>query len=326
MTKNQSNLHQSANSWDAYWQGTGENGAFTSGGVSHPEIQKFWLDFFNSIKNDFNSPKILDVASGNGAVIEHALSVFQDQASDITSVDISDSAIQNINHRFPHIKGIVSDASVIPLKSETFDIVTSQYGVEYAGHNAILEAARLVANGGLLALILHIESGSIHHHSMQNLAAMEKLEESKFIPLAIKMFDAGFKAVKGADRADYETAASNLAPAISEFEQIMTHYGQNIADNTIVRLYNDVGQIHQQLQSYDADEVIEWLNRMSAELIAYTERMSSMCRSAMSNQKFETVQNELENLGFSIKSAETLMVSDHRKPMAWILIAKKTSV
>ena len=244
-------------------------------------------------------------------------------AYEISSLDISDSAIQNIKKRFPQVNGIVSDAGTIPLKSETFNIVTSQYGIEYAGHNAVLEAARLVDNGGLLSLILHFESGSIHHDSLQNLAAMEKLEESKFIPLAIKMFDAGFKAVNGAHRSDYEKSASNLAPAISDLEKIMKHYGQNIADNTIVRLYNDVGQIHEQLQNYGAVEVINWLDRMSVELNAYTGRMSSMCRSAISHQKFDTIQNELKNLGFSIKSAETLIVSDHQQPMAWILIAEK---
>ncbi len=251
------------------------------------------------------------------------MAVFNQQIDIITSIDISNSAIKNIKQRFQQINGIVSDAASIPFDDQSYDIVTSQYGVEYAGHQAIFEAARLVAKGGILSLILHIEAGIIHQDSLENLEAIKRLQASEFIPLTIKMFEAGFKAVDGSNRQSYEEAALNLAPAIKELEKIMTQFGQSIADSTIVRLYNDIGQIHQQIQAYDPSEVLNWLNKMDLEIHAYSERMCSMCHSTISQKKFEQIQENLIASGFSIESAKPLFVSDHEKPMAWILQAKK---
>ncbi len=266
MTKLTSDPKQVHQSWDNYWQGTGSIGAFTSGGASHPAIRTHWDEFFNNIKKDFINPAIIDIASGNGAVIEYALSVFGDENSDITSQDVSISAIENIYHRFPTAKGIVSDACSIPRDTGSFDIVTSQFGVEYAGQEAIYESGRLVAEGGILALLLHSDSGSIHQECLESLDAIERLQNSGFIPSAIEMFDAGFKTVQGAYLSVDELAAKKLAPAIVELEENMKQYGQHVAGDTIVRLYNDVAQIHEKIQNYVPEEILTWLGKMDEEL------------------------------------------------------------
>lgn len=323
MTKLSSNTQPEGKSWDTYWQGTGDVGAFTSGGASHPVIRKFWDEFFNTAQQNYENPELIDIASGNGAVVESALAVLNGKQTEITSLDISAAAIENINSRFPTVKGIVSDACSVPREAGSFDIVTSQFGVEYAGQDAIFEAARLVADSGLLALLLHSESGSIYQECKQSLGAIEQLQTSQFITLAIEMFDAGFKAVRGADRAPYESAAKKLAPAIAELEAIMKQYGQHVAGDTISRLYNDVGQIHQRIQHYQPDDILNWLKRLDGELNAYKERMSSMCQSAINSANFEQIKAGLIVRNFSIESSDPLDVADHELPMAWVLIAKK---
>lgn len=317
------NTSQTSDSWDTYWQGTGNIGAFTSGGVSHPAIRAFWSELFNDSKLRYKNPKILDIASGNGAVIECVLETFDKIPNEITSLDISEAAIKNINSRFPKVKGIVSDASSIPKETGSFDIITSQYGVEYAGHDAIFEAARLLADNGLLALLMHCDSGSIHLECQQSLDAIVRTQKSCFIQLATAMFDAGFKSVRGADREIYDQAAKKLAPAINELEVIMRQYGANVAGDTISRLYNDVGQIHQRIQHYEPKDVLTWLNKMNEELDAYSQRMSSMIESAINGLKFKQITDHLESRGFSIETADKLFVPGNELPMAWVLIAKK---
>jgi SAM-dependent methyltransferase len=131
------------------------------------------------------------------------------------------------------VHGLVCDARSIPLQSETFDIVTSQFGVEYAGVEAIEEAARLLAPGGCLALVLHIREGRIHGECAASLDAITRVQESGFIPLAIAMFRTGFAAVRGANRAPYEAAASGLAPAVAELESVMSQHGEQVAGDHI---------------------------------------------------------------------------------------------
>jgi SAM-dependent methyltransferase len=256
-------------------------------------------------------------------VLERALAAFGDEQADITGLDVSDAAISNIRNRFPRIRGLVADARSIPLDSGGFDVVTSQFGVEYAGLEAIDEAARLLAPGGRFALLLHNQAGSIHRECEESLDAIVRLQESRFIPYAIAMFSAGFDAVRGADRAPYETAAKQLAPAIGALEAIMQQYGQHVAGDTIARLYHDVGQIHQRIQHYDPGEILDWLNRMDGELDAYAGRMSSMSNCAIDSETFEQIVAGLGNRDYTIVRAEPLVIPDHELPLAWALIATK---
>jgi len=323
MIKQTSSNHQNNDSWDTYWKGTGDIGAFTSGGVSHPVIHSFWEDYFTTIKQDYEQPEILDIASGNGAIIATALAILDNKPNAITSLDISSAAIENIKNRFPTVKGIVSDASSIPLEDACFDIVTSQFGLEYAGQKAIPEVSRMVKDKGQLTLLLHSDSGSIHQECIQSLDAVERMKAAGFIPMAIEMFDAGFKAVAGADRTPYDEAAKKFSPAISELESIMTQYGQHVAGDTIIRLYNDVAQIHQRIQHYEPDEILNWLKKMDTELEAYAGRMSSMSQAAISELNFKEIQSFLCEQGFSIQRAETLNEPNQDIPIAWVLIATK---
>lgn len=323
MNRNEPNNSQTSESWDTYWQGTSDAGAFSSGGVSHPAIRSFWVEFFSGAKQRFTSPRILDIASGNGAVLECVLDVFNPTPSELSSLDVSEAAIKNIHTRFPSVIGIVASASSIPRESSSFDIVTSQYGIEYAGYDAILEAARLVADTGQLVLLMHCESGHIHLECEQSLDAIERTQKSNFVQLATAMLDAGFKSVRGADRKIYEQAAQKLAPAITELEAVMRQYGSAVAGGTICRMYNDVDQIHQKIQHYEPVEVLTWLHKMDAELDAYAKRMLSMSLSAVSSAQLENMKEDLNKQGFIIDVADKLFVPGNKAAMAWVLIATK---
>jgi len=323
MINSKSDSSQVAQSWDTYWHGTGDIGAYSSGGANHPAILAFWDEFFQSVKRDYTVPTIIDIASGNGAVIVRALAAFGDEKADITCLDVSDAAVTNIRSRFPHLRGLVADARSIPLDSGGFDVVTSQFGVEYAGLEAIDEATRLLAPGGRIALLLHNQAGSIHQECEESLDAIVRLQECRFIPYAIDMFSTGFDAVRGADRAPYEAAAKQLAPAIGALETIMQQYGQHVAGDTIARLYHDVGQIHQRIQHYDPGEILDWLNRMDGELDAYAGRMSSMSNCAIDSETFEQIVAGLRNRDYTIDRAAPLEIPDHKLPLAWTLIAIK---
>ena len=321
MNKHKSDDTQVADSWDTYWHGTGDVGAYSSGGVNHPAILAFWDEFFAGVKRNYDTPKVIDIASGNGAVVERALAVYGNELPDFTCLDVSDAAISNIRERFPQVNGIVADALDIPSESGSFDIATSQFGVEYAGVEAINEVARLLASGGQLALLIHTQAGSIHRECTQSLDAIVRLQASRFIPLAFDMFESGFKAVRGADREAYDSAASKLAPAIGDLEDIMKQYGRHVAGDTISRLYNDVGQIHQRIQHYEPNEILGWLNKMDGELNAYAGRMSSMSGAAIDSESFQHICVELRNRGCKIDREGPLLIPNHDLPLAWALIA-----
>jgi len=310
-------------SWDTYWRDAEYDSAYTSGGIGHPLIQSFWKDYFQAVQAAYDAPKIIDIASGNGAVIECAASSFRGRPPDLTCLDISASAIEMLEQRFPSVQTVIADANEIPLDSAGFDIATSQFGIEYGGLGAIIEVARLIAPGGQLAFLMHNQGGSIYQECAANLDAVEKMQQAQFVPLAIAMFEKGFAACRGADRAEYEAAANELAPAVRTLESIMTQYGTHIAGDLVMRLYDDVGTIHEQIQHYEPSEVLDWLNGLEERIRAFAGRMASMSAAAIDDTTFDQLCERLRKRGFTTLRAQALAEPDQRLPLAWVLIARK---
>lgn len=312
-----------AKSWDTFWHGADHGSAFSAAGTSHPLVLSFWDQFFRTVGENYDDPKIVDVASGSGAVVERAMMALSDGRAEFTCVDISDSAIKTLTDRFPGVQGLVADARSIPLNTGAFDIATSQFGIEYAGIDAIDEVVRLIAHRGQLALLLHHRGGGIFRQCSASLDAIEKMEAARFMPLSIEMFHAGFAAHRGGDKKKYEDASKRFVPAIQSMESIMKQYGTHVADGTIVQLYKDVRTMHGRMANYDPAEVIGWLEKMHSEVIAFRGRMASMCGSAIDASTFEQLRDKLREQGFQISLAEALELPDREVPLAWSLVAVK---
>ena len=307
--------------WNTYWEGARDADAYASGGVSHPAVASFWGDTFSELLSHSEGGNILDIATGSGAVIERLMEQPGTKHCNVTCVDISEAAIDAVHRRFPDVVGVVADAKSIPLDSGQYDLVTSQFGIEYAGLAALDEATRLLAPAGTLVLLMHIESGLIFRECATALDAIERTQESQFVPRSLQFFEAGFAAVRGADRAPYERAALQLNPAIQELESVLAKHGEHVAGDTIFRLYSDVQRIHSELQQYEPNDVLQWLRTMEQELSEYKERMTSMCDAAIDEQAFGGVCENLRGRGFANVKGEPLIAAGEELPIAWILRA-----
>jgi SAM-dependent methyltransferase len=310
-------------SWNQYWRGTKDGPSLAIGGANHPRLDQFWREFFLRLPAESRAANIIDIASGDGAVVEFAVKVFSRETADITCIDISRHAVEMVAKRFPTVNGIVANALRVPLKSNSFDIVASQFGVEYAGVAAFSEAARLLAPGGQLALLVHHRSGTIYKECSASLDAVEKLKASNFIPLSIAMFEAGFAACRGTDPGPYNTAAEKLLPAFRELERIMQHYGMHVAGDTLLRLYQDVDKIHRSMEHYDPAEILQWLARLNSELDGYAGMMQAMRDAALSNSQFVAVCEALTSAGLSLQEAQPLACDDQELPIAWAILAHR---
>lgn len=320
MTDSPSAIH----SWDTYWRGASHVATFSSGGTSHPAVLSFWDEVFGNTDMHGNASRIVDIASGSGAVIESAKSAWGGQLPNFTCVDISESAVHTLQRRFPSIHALVADARNIPLQTGKFDMATSQFGVEYAGPKAMDELIRLVGPSGRIALLLHHRDGGIYRQCAASLDAIERTIAAEFVPRAITMFKAGFELYRGGERDPFEVASRHFVPAIHSMESIMTQHGQHVTDGTILRLYRDVRSIHERMQNYDAAEVLGWLERMQDELHAYAGRMESMCSSALDGSAFSALGEKLTANGYKLMRNEALLVPESNTALAWALIASRT--
>ena len=309
--------------WDSYWQGAGGASAFSADGTVHPSISGFWSEFFRSSQTQSDSPRIVDLASGNGALVQHALDAFEGGSADITCVDTSEKAIGSIRERYPAVNTIVRDAADTGLPSRSFDLVTSQFGVEYAGKEAVEEAVRLLAENGRLAFLLHHTESSIHQDCEAGLDAVRRLRESRFVPLATDFFSAGFEAVRGADRAPYEKAATLVNPAIRAVETVVEDHGPDVAGGVIATLYDTVKRMHQRIQHYEPAEVLDWLRNMDRQLGDYLARMSTMHAAALDERSFDEIREIVTRAGCEIAESGPLFAPGEPRPLAWALLASR---
>lgn len=309
-----------SDSWDTYWQGTRDADSYASGGARHPAITAFWNESLPPFLAS-ERLRVLDIATGSGAVVESLFRIVSDSPPDITCVDISAAAVENVSKRYPSVTTVVSDARKVPLESAGYDLVTSQFGIEYAGTDAFDEAARLVAPGGTLLMLMHIRPGVIYKECWTSLDAARRMKRSKFLPLARDFFEAGFAAVRGADRAPYDKAGVALNPALRNVERIIADHGEDVAGGTVAKLYADVERIHSRIQHYEPTEVTDWLSQMMVELDAYEARMDSMCQAAMDKKAFRKLHNRLEDKGLAIKVGKPLLPGKSSLPVAWVLHA-----
>ncbi|MDJ0812707.1 MAG: class I SAM-dependent methyltransferase [Woeseiaceae bacterium] len=317
-----SDAPKSNGNWDSYWSGAGGAAAFSADGADHPALVGFWKEIFEMAGRDKPAPRIIDLASGNGAVIAHALDVFAEGAANITSVDLSEQAVTRIRERFPGVTGVVADAAQVPLESDSYDVVTSQFGIEYAGAQAVDEALRLLAPGGYFAALLHHTGSAIHRDCVAGLDAVRRLQDADFFPLAIDFFSAGFDALGGGDREPYDAAATRFNPAVKGVEAIFNDHGQDVAGGAIAQLYRDVSRMHQRIAQYDRDEVLRWLQQMSEQLTSYSGRMASMVAAAVEPGEFEKICDKIQQAGLETGQGGPLHAPDEAAPLAWALVVR----
>jgi ubiquinone/menaquinone biosynthesis C-methylase UbiE len=140
-------MAHSASAWTHYWQTGQAHSCINSSSRDGEELAALWQDLANLLPA---GARVLDLATGNGAVAEHFAST--NPNLNITGVDQAD--ITPVTTQVSYQGRI--DITELPFADGSFDMVTSQFGFEYAPRlNAAEEAARVLADGGQLCFLMH---------------------------------------------------------------------------------------------------------------------------------------------------------------------------
>ena len=314
--------------WDAFWRAHDKAVSQEDAGARDPAPAHFWTAFFEREFAGRPAASLLDVACGHGAVTGIAVAAAQSAGTNLEAhcADYSQAAVDELCKRFPGVDGIACDAADMPYADGRFDYVVSQFGIEYAGETAFAEAARLVAEGGTLAALTHLQGGAIHAECADNFAVAQALREAQLMPLARRAFEAGFDLIAGKiTDADFQAADKQLAPAVETAKNILREKGPQAAGGLLANLYKDIGYMYTRMQNYVPGEVFAWFDGMSAELDSYEGRMASMTRCAMDEAQVAALGETLAGLGLSIEAPQVLPLEESGEPAAWILVARRSA-
>lgn len=164
--------------WSEYW----EQGHMTSFGDAFKtnyqgEIKDLWQGYSRTL--DRHS-KILDIGTGNGAVIELIQSVSQHNCVGIDLAQINNNVTNCINGRF------MSNVSAekLPFENAEFDVVISQFALEYSDVDlSISEIHRILKPKGKLNLVCHKSNSIIVEPNKRILKAAIAVKENILVNL-----------------------------------------------------------------------------------------------------------------------------------------------
>jgi SAM-dependent methyltransferase len=310
--------------WEGYWRHTGEAAAHRAGGKHEPVLAQFWSTLFAGLLADRARLRILDVACGNGAALGYLFALTggaggSDYEISAIGLDGSVAALEDLRRRMPHVTTVAADARCIPFREKTFDVVVSQFGVEYAGADAVSGAARMVGPGGTLATVLHLRDGGIYRECARNVEAIDAV--TRLVPAARNAILAGISASTGrGSRKAFQQADRALAPVVREVESILKACGKDVGGGFIFRLYNDIGHIFRNPSRFVGAEVEAWLERMSGEIAGYRGRMEGMLAAALDETQYNEMVNRVADCGMQIRNRDRLRLGE-AGDAGWILVA-----
>lgn len=196
------------NAWSRYWALGAPHSCVGSYGECYGgAIGAFWRTVFAGIPA---KARLLDIATGNGAlprllVQDHRAANVQCDAVDLAVIYptwlIAAEPVDQARIRF--YGGV--DAAKLPFGDRCFDLIVSQYGLEYTNLDGTLpELLRVRASGGGIALVLHHTEGR-----PASLAAVE-IEHLDWLMRGGGLFDAAAVMVEPMARAHTAQGRASL--------------------------------------------------------------------------------------------------------------------
>ena len=221
--------------WGRYWHFDRIASCFDgAGGTNYGEdIARGWRAFFRDLPA---GTRILDLCTGNGAVPLIAVEAGRAEAKafEIVAVDQADidpaAYVPRHAGDFAKVRFVpATEVEALPFPDAGFGAVTSQYGIEYSNlERSLPEAARVVAPGGRMRLVVHAADGVVAADALPVIAEADWLLDGIDLPgRAARCFSAvlvveresivGAKARREADErfAAFEAALAQAAARIA---------------------------------------------------------------------------------------------------------------
>lgn len=284
-----------ADPWSLYWQADRLDSAdAVQSTTDYAPIKAWWRELALRLENKAG---VLDLATGNGTVPASLLDA--NAELNITAVDRADidplryladpGALTSVG-----FQGQI-DICSLPFDDESFDAVTSQFGIEYAPHKpAVVEAARVLKQGGQLQFLLHCDDSEIVQPARRRRAEMNALLTDGSVLPCLRSFVAGER-----DAAELEAVGKARLESEGDHTQGIT--GQ---------IYTGVNQVVGFMQQGDRRAAAELCETMVLRLTADRDRLLALEAAAMDEAGFEAFVGRIEAAGVSVDVASALCAND----------------
>lgn len=289
--------------WSLYWaQDRLHSCVATDEDVDQAVLNDVWKSFAESLAAD---ARVLDLATGNGAVPSALL--LNKSTLLIDAVDQADVDPAKFLKNNPELAAVTfhanTDINKLPFKNNSYDAISSQFGIEYAGlGHASKSASKCLKPGGRLCFVIHHADSSIIKSSHAKIVEMQELLKPSGI------VDTLLAVLKG----DVE---------LNDLELL----GQSYLEGDFVRtqqisgqVFSGIEQIAASMQS-DPQHARNLTATLNLRVCGEFERLRQMENAAQSEDEIKNYQQQLINEGFINVDVKQIYAdkSDKNYLLAW---------
>jgi len=304
--------------WSEYWRTDGKLGeVFVDAKGAKPDyLIEHWQ---GQLARVGEGSKLLDVACGGGSIFED-LDERKRESLFLHASDLSESATQLLKQRLPEVETSCSPATQLPYSDEEFDFVVSQFGIEYAGIDAFNEAARVLAPGGCINLLMHYKDGYIDKRNESLIIGAKAAISSRFVETAIDLINLSFQGTP-----------SKLRKAKQAFqlsERAVSNCMQDHPHGIHEHLYFGFMDMYSRYQNYHQYDITDWLNAMRKDVIKTIKKIQAIRRVSLDGKDLKKIEERLSASKLSEIRIEKFTVPNidsdgEASPLAWHLTAFK---
>lgn len=304
-----SSVLEQADNWSAYWQKDGFGGEVFVGpdGAGNAEIAAFWREQLAQVGA---GARIVDLACGAGSIFNH---IDKPERFQLIGADLSVDALSLLKSRTAGVDAVRASAAAPPFKNDSFDLVVSQFGLEYAGLGAFESAFMLLKpDGGRFVSLSHIRDGVIDRKNAALLAGVRKAAELDFINLAVRLTQAAF----GRGRTE---------KAVRAFKVVESEMAAFVAKNPggfHGHLYWGFRRLIERRSHYAQGDILGWLNGMASELDLARLRLDEMRKAALEAADVERARAVASQHEVALTISE-MTLADHATPVAWLIDGRR---
>ena len=277
--------------WRHYWRENRLAACMPGNPDSAAAIEAHWRGFFSEFPT---GTRVLDIATGNGVLLVWGARAARAAGRELTLTGIDLADIDPARFLPEHKDDLAAarfigktPAESLPFADGGFDVVVSQYGLEYADIElALKEAARVLGSGGQLYWLAHGSDSVVVAQVRAELADIDLLLGSKGPFAAMKAYTKARARGRGVTRATRElTGALRSAEA---------HCADNPPATLVRQLSGGILDTANQFEKYHPADVENWLEENLKRLRGQRQRARDLQAACLSGRRLAQLERAFD--------------------------------
>jgi SAM-dependent methyltransferase len=302
--------------WSQYWHYDRIASCFDGAGRANytEDIAGGWRAFFGALPD---GARILDLCTGNGAAALIAAETAREGARNFRIVAVDQADIDPACHVSRHGEDYAAiiflrdtEVEALPFPSAGFGAVVSQYGIEYSDlERSLPEAARMVAPGGRLRLVMHAADGRVAADARRVIAEADLLLEDIDLPGAARRC---FRAVLAVERDPASDAAARAEAdaGFAAFQAALERTAKAVPGAEDKAMFRNSGAVlldsFQRRGHFDLAQLLRKASEVEGEIVAHRGRLQALVDAALDEAGAGALAARLGALGAARCSARPL--------------------